>query len=481
MGDSFISGEGGRWAGNGANTDRGIGAYKVFGDTHYYRGPTDQNFCHRSDVAPIHSAAIPGADAFNLACSGARTFHVLGTSFYTESPQLRQLRELTETHEVALVMISIGGNDANVGELAKFCAKKSILPGSCKASRFSHFHRTVRNQVRGAVTDVVEKVKQEAPGARIVLQSYVSPYGDTMRYDEPESLNWLDLIRTVYNAVINDWGDVLSTLRSATWSEQLSQGCPIQAKDRLWMRNEVTHHFDHLYSQIAQQQGVEFLSLQNAFAGKELCVQGLSLGEDTTDPARLEWIRRISGDEDRMNESLHPNALGQQALGRCLQLVWEAAGNDYHRCANLGAGPDAMALTHQRPPHIEPVSFEIDQVSVTKKTRATDHEGLLWEDYLELTARVTASRDSSATVAMALSLNGEDNLLLEQPVNLAAGQPDTVTVAIPVHSLTMDVPQYDVPYPAQVGLKVDAFEGYLFGSDQVEVDGPTVQITVTGP
>ena len=44
-------------------------------------------------------------------------------------------------------------------------------------------------------------------------------------------------------------------------------------------------------------------------------------------------------------ESLHPNALGQQAIGTCLRLHFEAGPGD-HRCTNTpGSGPEAMILS----------------------------------------------------------------------------------------------------------------------------------------
>lgn len=466
IGDSYISGEAGRWAGNGDNLDRGIG---VYGDTH-----TDhpKNYCHRSDVAEIHSAAIPGAVPINLACSGAKAENVLSSGRFGETSQLARLEELTDSYDIDLVVISVGGNDAGVAGLAEVCARKSILPGSCKAARYTQFHRTVRNTVASNVDKVVKKVA-ETVGAdtRIVLQSYVSPYGKTMRYAEPDKLSWLDLVTF-------SWATVLR----GTLSEQLVHGCPIQATDRLWFRNEVVHHFGDLYRRIAKAHGIEFLSLADAFEGKELCSEGVTWGKHTTDPARLEWIRRITLDDDRVTESLHPNALGQQALGRCLRLVWEAAGNDFHHCTNQGAGPEAMDLSHDEPSSPEPVTLTVEGAEAKIGGHWTDHEELLWQETLDLSARVTASRNSpSAMVEFDVKLNGETSTRVRLPVDLKAGQSTVVDTSIQTSSLSMTVPEYDRTYPAQVTLAVDAYEGYLFGSKLVEVQGPIVSITVTGP
>ena len=82
MGDSFISGEGGRWLGNGSEpfgtrsgTDRAAFGCGVLGceyDPARVYGASEANDCHRSDVAPIQSAPIAVEEKVNLACSGAK-------------------------------------------------------------------------------------------------------------------------------------------------------------------------------------------------------------------------------------------------------------------------------------------------------------------------------------------------------------------------------------------------------------------------
>ena len=96
MGDSFISGEGGRWLGNSQDalgdrdgTDRAAvgcrGSLCRSRDPHRVYGETQDNGCHRSDVAPILSAVAEArglggdgglTEAVNLACSGAETKHL---------------------------------------------------------------------------------------------------------------------------------------------------------------------------------------------------------------------------------------------------------------------------------------------------------------------------------------------------------------------------------------------------------------------
>src|SRR3954447_23447722 len=78
LGDSYISGEAGRWEGNSVSpvpgndgTDRGAASYV---------GNSGADGCHRSDVAEVLSAELPVAERVNLACSGAVTASIFRAS-----------------------------------------------------------------------------------------------------------------------------------------------------------------------------------------------------------------------------------------------------------------------------------------------------------------------------------------------------------------------------------------------------------------
>src|ERR671916_3524155 len=70
LGDSAISGEAGRWAGN---TNGSPSRVDALGSTAYDDVPGGEAIpgCHRSKAAEIH---IGTAESKNLACSGARTY-----------------------------------------------------------------------------------------------------------------------------------------------------------------------------------------------------------------------------------------------------------------------------------------------------------------------------------------------------------------------------------------------------------------------
>ena len=111
MGDSFISGEGGRWLGNGTDplgtrsgTDRaavrcGSGICEYEPERVY--GASEANECHRSDVAPIESAPVPVAERVNLACSGAKASDLWpaawgGGSHFGEPPEAERLASVAQ-------------------------------------------------------------------------------------------------------------------------------------------------------------------------------------------------------------------------------------------------------------------------------------------------------------------------------------------------------------------------------------------------
>src|ERR1700709_1562719 len=70
-GDSAISGEAGRWAGN---TNASTSRTDALGPTAYFDAGSGEAIpgCHRSKSAEVHIGGT-GVMSFNLACSGART------------------------------------------------------------------------------------------------------------------------------------------------------------------------------------------------------------------------------------------------------------------------------------------------------------------------------------------------------------------------------------------------------------------------
>lgn len=340
MGDSYISGEAGRWEGNHSidygdrrGTDRA--AYRNrWGFWRYSQARvygSSASGCHRSDVAPIHSSEIDVDVRVNLACSGAATDNLIrsengGRSHRGEPSQADQLAEVAAGHQVELVVVSIGGNDLGFADIILDCALDYSLSNSwwtrtCNRDQQANVDRRmvgVMDDV-GRVLDEIRAVLADAgqePGSyRLVLQSYPSPVpsGDEFRYGQ------------------------------GTWSRTFVGGCPFWNVDATWARDSFVPQLSSALAVVAAGRGVEFLDLQDALEGREICADGARQGDGDS----AEWSRYLSTGvlQGEAQESLHPNAFGQQAIGRCLGLV-HAAGPGDHRCTNTpGQGPEAMVLS----------------------------------------------------------------------------------------------------------------------------------------
>jgi hypothetical protein len=124
VGDSYISGEAGRWAGNASSE----GYVDALGSTAYYDNASGTaetiHGCHRSKSNETVIAV--GTQGKDLACSGAKTAtqpyssgsdFKPGLDFYDDGNghqgQAKLLQAYAATHNVTLVSISIGGNDYN--------------------------------------------------------------------------------------------------------------------------------------------------------------------------------------------------------------------------------------------------------------------------------------------------------------------------------------------------------------------------------
>ncbi len=341
LGDSFISGEGGRWNGNsndGYDPDRD-GTDRAYRSTWYggwwydydavYPGSYD-NGCHRSDVSEIKSSGIP-MNLINLACSGAETEHIFrasngGQNFKGEIPQADQLAALAATYDIELVVLSIGGNDLGFSDVLTDCIT-AFSTGAAPCAPTAQI--TVDNAIPTVMADVtkaINEIKTALADAgdtdyRFVLQSYPSPVPRSSEADYSEN----------------------------TWDRLHTGGCPFWDTDLDFARDYVVPTIDANLSAVAAAAGVEFLSLAQAFDGKEVCGDDSRLvngDSDTPNGATHEWMRFLTSGavQGNLAESMHPNAFGQKALGTCLGQLWNAGSGSY-TCTNQGAGETAMTLT----------------------------------------------------------------------------------------------------------------------------------------
>jgi hypothetical protein len=152
-------------------------------------------------------------------------------------------------------------------------------------------------------------------GYRLVLQSYPSPIPRSSEFRYSES----------------------------GWDRTLVGGCPFWDVDADWARDSLVPQISSELAAVAASKSVEFLDLSNQLEDREVCSVHTSHGTGSN----AEWARFLvtgltQGDSQ---ESMHPNAYGQQATGTCLGLLYTAAEGDY-TCTNIaGASADTMLLS----------------------------------------------------------------------------------------------------------------------------------------
>jgi hypothetical protein len=343
LGDSFISGEGGRWLGNGSErartrsgTDRAAhscGAWGCAYDPSRIYGASEANDCHRSDVAPIESAPVPVEVRINLACSGARLANLWpaslgGEAHFGEPPQIDRLAAVARRFDVHMVVLTAGANDVGFGALVAGCAldwarSDEDEPELCRyeagaelGAALPRAERGLRRALRG-VRGTMATAGYDRSDYRLVTMGYASPFppGGLFRYPE------------------------------AGWDRLRLGGCPVWNADADWAATDAVGALAATTRSAADAVGAEFLDLRDALDGHQLCDRRARVvGPEGPSPLSAEWVRRLSFAPGSARESLHPNAYGQQAIGACLGLLYAAPRGDYPCRATPGLFLDGMRI-----------------------------------------------------------------------------------------------------------------------------------------
>ncbi|MER5931075.1 GDSL-type esterase/lipase family protein [Streptomyces sp. NPDC002054] len=338
LGDSYISGEAGRWKGNSLTnsgsrngTDRAWVSGSSYDPSKVY-GSTAANGCHRSDSAEVKSAGPIAAVAVNLACSGAVTDNVFrasngGVAYKGEAPQADQLAAVAASHDVKLITLSIGGNDLGFAQIIEDCAYDFVLWNSyCHDDQQYGVDQKIDGVMAkvGKSLDEIRTVMRNAGYAdssyRIVLQSYPSPIPRGAENRHPQS----------------------------DWSRYNTGGCPFWNRDSDWARDSLVPQIANRLKGVAAAKGAQFMDLRDMLQGREVCAKA-GKPVSSTVPASAttsEWARWIDNNETQglVQESMHPNYYGQLAAGRCLSLVAaQPAGAAGFSCRNT-AGQDHTGM-----------------------------------------------------------------------------------------------------------------------------------------
>lgn len=351
LGDSYISGEAGRWAGSSnASSSRA----DALGGTAYFDNAAGTaetiNRCHRSKSAQAYIGG--GVSGMNFACSGAKTstftdssgYFKPGLDFYNsggKQGQALMLQNFAATHNVKMVSVSIGGNDFNFASIIQSCvtnwltsptwAKNYCYDDSSVANNFTAANVAAKQAAISAALQNVRTAMRNAGYAdgswSLLVQNYPSPIpgGSGIRYAE------------------------------SGYTRMSTGGCGFWNKDADWANATALSKINGAVAGAVTAAGVagsRTLNLASAFNGRRLCEKGVGLYEEkglanwTTAGAvdQTEWVNQIRTVSTAGNspyyiqESLHPNYWAQLATRSCVRQAYNGGAVRSGTCSIAGTG-----------------------------------------------------------------------------------------------------------------------------------------------
>ena len=301
VGDSAISGEAGRWAGNtkivAPPIADALGPH-AYDDNASGTGEVTSG-CHRSKSAEVHIGAGDNGSAVesvNLACSGSKTDSYTEGSTGNFKPgldfrdvgnqkgQAQLLKEYAQSHpkgSIKAVAVLNGANEFGFADIAGTCAKHFIetpylWKNLCSDDpdlfmRFSaaNFNNIAMRLAIGLVNvhSAMAAAGYQDTDYKIIAQTYASeiPPAAGLRYPE------------------------------IGYSRSAIGGCPIWNADADWVDSTVVEDFNRaIRSAVANVTSasyspritnVELLDARNAFVGHRLCEAGVGMLEEPTSAA----------------------------------------------------------------------------------------------------------------------------------------------------------------------------------------------------
>jgi len=353
LGDSAISGEAGRWAGNTNNSYTRVDA---LGSTAYWDTSTGEAIagCHRSKAAQAHiGGGVLGA---NFACSGAKTStsgtaagetFKPGIDFYSDtqgrSGQALMLENYARTHNLTAVVVMIGANNYGFAAIVERCVTNWATSPSwwknyCSddSDMVSRFTATRQEQETENVKTALLRVRQAMANAgysdsqyKIIGQTYWSPIprGTGFRYPE------------------------------TGWTRQSIGGCGTWNRDANWANDTVVVAMNSTMKNAVARTGLTntvILDLQDSLVGRRLCENtvglleevGLSSWQSAGAVNRTEWVSQIRTlttitGPYLLQEDGHASYWGQLAMRNCLRLAYNGGAVRGGKCVRVANGLNA--------------------------------------------------------------------------------------------------------------------------------------------
>jgi hypothetical protein len=357
VGDSAISGEAGRWAGN---TNMSSWRHDTGSDAYFDNDTNTAETtpgCHRSKAAEVHIGG--GVNSLNLACSGARTYTQTGGDFkpgldWYDGPagtsQVLQLQEFAKTNDVDAVTILIGANNFGFADIVQQCVtnwltspwwwKNYCNDDSSVSSRFTSSAVEARtDEVAGAIANVATAMANadyQPTDYTVIVQTYWSPIprGNDIRYSE------------------------------RGWTRQSVGGCGIWNRDANWANDTAVVKMNQALTNGVARSGISnyvLLDMSQSMNGHRLCERGVGLLEEvglsTWTQAgaadRTEWVSQIRTlttifGPYQLQEGIHSSYWGQLAMRNCLRQAYNEGSVRGGTCVSTGgtnaSGEPNMAL-----------------------------------------------------------------------------------------------------------------------------------------
>jgi hypothetical protein len=352
VGDSAISGEAGRWAGNTNGSPSNVDA---LGPTAYYDAGSAEAIhgCHRSKASEI---GIFAASA-NLACSGARTYtqpfssgsdFKPGLDFYDDGAghvgQARALQEYAASHNVKMVVALIGANDYGFADIVQQC----VLDWLSSPSWWKNYCHDDSSMTSKFTAANVAAITTRVANAFLNLRT-------AMRNDDYADGSWTLLAQT-YSSPLPRGAQIRYSQNGFT--RQTVGGCGVWNADADWANDTVVATLNGTVRNAAAATGMSNIALfdaQNALVGHRLCEntdglleeQGLASWRSAGAADRSEWVSQIRTTTTlfgpyQLQEDAHPSYWGQLALRNCLRQAYNAGVPRGGTCTRTTTGLDAQ-------------------------------------------------------------------------------------------------------------------------------------------
>ncbi|HEX5308854.1 MAG TPA: hypothetical protein VFW38_07215 [Solirubrobacteraceae bacterium] len=352
LGDSYISGEAGRWAGNTNESSSWIDALgeKAYDDN---AGHTAELIpgCHRSQSAEAYIGG--GVDGENLACSGAETSSFTeeekfkpGLDFYNSGGhegQALMLEKFAKTHNVKLVPISIGGNNFKFAEVVQTCVEDFLFSPEWWPDYCSEEESVMENFSAGNVSTQQAAIK----GAILNVAKAMSNAGYT-------STQYTILVQNYPSPIPNGEGFRYS---QKGYTRQEVGGCGLWNHDANEANATMLPTIDNAVFKAAEEAkltNLKTMNISSAFNGRRLCEKGVGLLEEegltswkgTGAVNKTEWINQIRTvsalfGSYELQEDLHPNYWAQLALRNCVTQAYNSGTPKGGACTISGEGLNA--------------------------------------------------------------------------------------------------------------------------------------------